>query len=207
MNQKELAQALGISPGMVSRHAKMGMPTDSLERAQRWRKRHLEPSRVKGSRFDPTAASAAEAPAPAREQGPAAAPSHLETMTRLAAKIEALAKAANAELIEAEGFVDLVNLEPLRRAMRAWPTEAIPMAPAIPLRVWLALNEFCLLRHSPLWQYPNREESMSAARLGQLAGTDGGGHFFTSACDDPERYDWRNWGDDDGGNESDRSKA
>lgn len=49
MTKKELAALLGISGAMVTRLAKRGMPTDSLERAQRWRKRHLEPSRVKGN--------------------------------------------------------------------------------------------------------------------------------------------------------------
>lgn len=57
MQQKELAQLLDISPAMVSRLAKRGMPTDTLERAERWRKRHLEPGRVKGSRFGTGAAA------------------------------------------------------------------------------------------------------------------------------------------------------
>lgn len=52
MTKKELAALLGISGAMVTKLAKRGMPTDSLERAQRWRKRHLEPSRVKGVRYD-----------------------------------------------------------------------------------------------------------------------------------------------------------
>lgn len=52
MTKKELAALLGISGAMVTRHSKRGMPTDSLERALRWRKRHLEPGRVKGTRFD-----------------------------------------------------------------------------------------------------------------------------------------------------------
>lgn len=200
MNQKELAQALGISPGMVSRLAKRGMPTDSLQRAQRWRKRHLEPGRVKGSRFDPNAVPDAQTSAPAREQSPAAAPSPIENLVRLAAKMQALAQAANAELIEVGGCVELADLEPLRCAMRAWPTEAISTAPALPLRVWLALNEFCLLRRSPLWQYPNRDEPMGVARLAQVAGiASNGTSFFVSACDDPERYDWRSWGDDEEG--------
>jgi hypothetical protein len=60
MLKKELAALLGVSESMVSRHAKKGMPTDSLERAKRWRKRHLEPGRVKGSRYD----SKANQPAP-----------------------------------------------------------------------------------------------------------------------------------------------
>lgn len=53
MLKKELAQLLGISGSMVSKLAKSGMPTDTLERAQRWRKRHLDPGRMKGARFDP----------------------------------------------------------------------------------------------------------------------------------------------------------
>ena len=52
MTQSELAQQLGISASMLSRLKKRGMPTDSLERAQRWRKRHLETSRIKGVRRD-----------------------------------------------------------------------------------------------------------------------------------------------------------
>lgn len=58
MQQKDLALALGISPAMVSKLAKRGMPTDSLERAQRWRRRHLELARGKSARL-----SAAQAPA------------------------------------------------------------------------------------------------------------------------------------------------
>jgi hypothetical protein len=35
---------------MVSKLAARGMPTDSLARAQRWRRRHLEPARVAGAK-------------------------------------------------------------------------------------------------------------------------------------------------------------
>lgn len=52
MKQSDLATALGISQGMVSRHAKMGMPTDSVEAARRWRDRHLELARRKEYRGD-----------------------------------------------------------------------------------------------------------------------------------------------------------
>ena len=112
--------------------------------------------------------------------------------------MQALAQAADAELIEVGGCVELVDLEPLRCAMRAWPNEAISTAPPMPLRVWLALNEFCLSRNSPLWQHPNQDELMGVARLAQVAGVaSNGASFFVSACDDPERYDWRNWEDED----------
>ena len=47
MLKKDLALALNISPAMVTRLSQRGMPTDTVERAQRWRKRHLEPGRLK----------------------------------------------------------------------------------------------------------------------------------------------------------------
>lgn len=63
MQRKHLATALNISTSMVCRLAKRGMPTDDLERAQRWRKRHLEPGRVKGVRFEPPARESLPKPA------------------------------------------------------------------------------------------------------------------------------------------------
>ena len=47
MLKKDLAQALDLSPSMVSRLAKMGMPVDSIEAARRWRERNLETMRRK----------------------------------------------------------------------------------------------------------------------------------------------------------------
>lgn len=52
MLKKDLATALGISAAMISKLARRGMPTDTLERAERWRRRHLEPGRVKGVRYE-----------------------------------------------------------------------------------------------------------------------------------------------------------
>lgn len=60
MLKKDLAAALGVAPSMVTKLVKRGMPTDSLERAQRWRKRHLEPGMVKGVRRDPRRAGAVD---------------------------------------------------------------------------------------------------------------------------------------------------
>ena len=58
MKKQDLATALGVSPSMVSRLARRGMPTDDVERAKRWRKRHLETGRTKGVRYDPKAMDA-----------------------------------------------------------------------------------------------------------------------------------------------------
>lgn len=52
MKKKDLAYALGISAPMVSKLSAKGMPTDSLEAALAWRRRNLEPGRVKGVRLD-----------------------------------------------------------------------------------------------------------------------------------------------------------
>ena len=65
MQQKELATLLDISPAMVSRLAKRGMPTDTLERAERWRRRHLAPGRGKGARL-----ARPGSPQPVEECGP-----------------------------------------------------------------------------------------------------------------------------------------
>lgn len=61
---KTLAKGLGISPSMCSRLARRGMPVDSIERAERWRRRHLDMARMKGIRVE----SQTSAP-----RGPAAA--------------------------------------------------------------------------------------------------------------------------------------
>ncbi len=51
-SQNHLAELLGISKGQASRHAARGMPTDSLEAAQAWRKATLNPAQIKGTRLD-----------------------------------------------------------------------------------------------------------------------------------------------------------
>ncbi len=63
MTGKELAEALGITPSAVSQLAKRGMPTDSVERANRWRRKHLQRGRMKGVRRDtlPTAPMVSDA--------------------------------------------------------------------------------------------------------------------------------------------------
>lgn len=49
-SQNHLAQMLGIAKSTVSQHAKRGMPTDSLEAAQAWRRKHLDIARRKDVR-------------------------------------------------------------------------------------------------------------------------------------------------------------
>ncbi len=47
MLKKDLAIALGISAPMVTKLHQRGMPIDSVEAAQQWRRQHLDPGRVK----------------------------------------------------------------------------------------------------------------------------------------------------------------
>ena len=131
MQQKELAALLGISPAMVSKLKKMSMPTDTVERAQRWRKRNLEPGRIKGARFDPTQATKPTAPKPATPDTAAAAVPGVSV---------ADAEAAGAELDNAlttgdQAWAD-VMLQEVRDLLRILPDDA---EPRLTLRAWLAL--------------------------------------------------------------------
>ena len=64
ITQNELAAALGITPPAVTALKKRGMPTDSVERAQRWRNRHLQTGRMKGVRRIDKPAAGPQAAAP-----------------------------------------------------------------------------------------------------------------------------------------------
>lgn len=52
MKIKDIAYALGISDSMASRLAKRGMPTHSIEAAQKWRAKNLDSSMTKQNRVD-----------------------------------------------------------------------------------------------------------------------------------------------------------
>jgi len=132
MTKKELAAMLGVSPSMVSRLARRGMPVDTLERAQRWRKRHLEPGRVKGSRFDPNAPDAPQAaPAP---RAPTAADAKLGALLAEISEAGAeLEKALSGDDREWAGAMKGV----VRALLRMLPAGAWP---GLTAPVWLALT-------------------------------------------------------------------
>ncbi|MDE2416461.1 MAG: hypothetical protein KGN32_01520 [Burkholderiales bacterium] len=129
MQQKELATLLDISPAMVSRLAKRGMPTDSLERAQRWRKRHLEPGRVKGSRYDPSREVAANTPAAAIEVPP------LPSVVLF--EIEDAGAMVDAALIRGNQYGAAIRTWQLRELIRT-PRHWLDY-PRLSVRVWLSL--------------------------------------------------------------------
>lgn len=124
MLNKELAQLLGVSESMVSRLAKRGMPIDSLERAQRWRKRHLEPGRVKGSRYDSTA-----------QQAPAATGAKVRDLPSC---IEQLNKALQAGPVQ-PGAPLIVTTRNALRLRVDWRQDVHTLK--MPVRVWVRLLE------------------------------------------------------------------
>jgi hypothetical protein len=143
MQQNELAKLLDISTAMVSRLAKRGMPTDTLERAQRWRKRHLEPGRVKGSRFDPTQTTRPAAPAPSPD---AAAVPGVSVADVEAAGVELDNALAAGDQAWAE-----VMTEQVRDLLRQLPDDANP---ALSIRVWDALTHEMRALFPPKEGYP-----------------------------------------------------
>lgn len=129
MTGRELARALGISETMVSKLRRRGMPTDSAERAARWRRRHLEPARMKGTRADTLPGPAIGRP-PARSREPAAELALL-ILAGLAAATRDGAKLGPEHLAAVEHLAGLAAAdarlhEAMRAALRAVPDHLRP---------------------------------------------------------------------------------
>lgn len=158
MSQKDLARALGVSPALVSRLKKRGMPTHSAEAAKAWRSRNVgpyvkSPASAYAIPTTPTPiaaavrASTAPPPRPADPPGDpfAATVDELEAALHGAAVMPAddavacataLGQMAGQRLAAGE---PLGELEPtLRAALRAVPLQARERV-ALPLRVFDAL--------------------------------------------------------------------
>jgi hypothetical protein len=152
---------------MVSRLEKKGMPTDSVEKAQRWRRRHLEWTRTKGVRMDasavrsvaPQRAPATTRDAPAAVPRPAAEQHHRITLPaggsgfedfdwhhqdlelRIANRLGALAE-SDFEQYHA-GLRLFIALTPRQDRLRL----------ALPFAVWIQLYPPGLLDHlAPGWR-------------------------------------------------------
>lgn len=69
--QRDLAQALGLSPSAVSRYAAKGMPTDSVEAALLWRRRHVRQRVDFSAAYAPARASAGSTPSAPGGRAPA----------------------------------------------------------------------------------------------------------------------------------------
>lgn len=164
MQKKELAQLLGISASMVSRLAKRGMPTDTLERAQRWRKRHLEPGMVKGSRMGTEAPPPLATPAPATPtpMEPGIDPAHYRAAIELAG--QHLARNLSPDPVEREQ-----QLRPLRGLLWLFPVAAAePMA--LPAPLWAALCDHALSDAAPLRTMQDARMPITEAALFAVPG-------------------------------------
>lgn len=187
MLMKDLAEQLGISGSMVSRLAKRGMPTDSLERAQRWRKRHLEPGRVKGQRFEAGATSTMKPPACAsaggadRRDGVA----HGQAATRLLQAVEVAGRLLDAALFGmGEGGPD-AETDRYRALLRLLPDG---QSPRLPVRVWVSLLNHLLHEESALRTLPNQTALLTIEEATVIINPDGSGLFQAGnwwgiACD------------------------
>lgn len=177
MLQKELATALNISPAMVSKLAKRGMPTDTPERAQRWRKRHLEPGRVKAA-LAPTGQGAAPRPTLAQPTIHADAPA---SKTTSRTTINWLARAApdrvSVHTVETVAAACANLLESVQRPDDA----AYPLAflrdllrrltpedrPRLPLCVWLYLVDMTLHPEAEVRQSPDGGALLDVAEFAE----------------------------------------
>ena len=188
MQQKELANLLGVSPAIVSRHVKRGMPTDTLERAQRWRKRHLEPGRVKGNRYTPN-----HDPAPERLPSlPDALPCVLEI------EMEAAGDLIDAALARGNQYGAAIRTWQLRGLLRQATGHACPR---LSVRVWLALLGYWLHEDAEVRHAPNMGEMLTPDGFGARVG-DGGtpAHVVLfDACDfdDDALHGWPEYPDDE----------
>lgn len=132
MLKKDLAKALHISASMVSRLAKLGMPTDSVAGARRWRECNLETGRMKDVRIGHSSAA------------PAAAPRDRLTVSHAREEVEALMEAAGRTLRAGQKIDAMVPL--LRSLLRAIPpAERAPIGLDFDVVTVLAADVLALL--------------------------------------------------------------
>lgn len=177
MKQKELAALLGISGAMVSKLAARGMPTDTLERAMRWRKRHLEPGRVKGSKFDPTKApSNPESVVSSVANRDQIAP--VESRKQVRALAQEVARLLNSS---ADGGAVRASLAALREVLRELPADS---QPKMPVCVWVALVDWVLSEHAPVREGIDTDSEVTPDQFAALVCPDHPhGAWLSMACD------------------------
>ncbi|MEO6321849.1 MAG: hypothetical protein ABIR56_14250 [Polaromonas sp.] len=177
MQQKQLAQLLDISPAMVSRLAKRGMPVDTLERAERWRKRHLEPGRVKGSRFGTSKATPLKTASPKRpaldmsDDDVATAGARLDSVVMSSdstlADVEAVGQLADAALVQGNPYAAAVRTHQLRGLLADMAADA---SPRLSVRAWVALLDFMLHEEAKIKTHPDMGELLTPEECGALFG-------------------------------------
>lgn len=137
MQLKDLAAGLGISPAMVSKLKRRGMPVDSVEAAEKWRKRHLLSTRTKGVRAGsermPISHGHVSTPGDGSRR-PTAVDGRTARLLRI---VEELGVAA-LDSIQRDAFSDFAPV--LRQAMAQVPPGAHDLY-RLPIEVWDALTE------------------------------------------------------------------
>lgn len=171
MTKTELAGHLGISVSMVSRLAKRGMPTDTVERARRWRKRHLETIRTKDHRIDWRAEA---------EATPTRPPKVMKTPSTTGGHLALLAPAADAALAEGGGAVSW--LRAVREELRQLPVDA---QPRLSLRLWFALTAYFRHEESPAQEDPDQGRLVTPDAYAEIVSNlpNWGVVWLDAACD------------------------
>lgn len=207
MQQKELASLLDISTAMVSRLVKRGMPTDTLERAERWRKRHLEPGRVKGWRAGTVRKKPPQPDRPAipalcvtvpttvPPQGVVQGDTHPGDLSQDRIKAAALAGPTSLAIVElwsnatrhaqASGAAAAAEMViELRALLRRLPFGG---EPRMALGVWLALTEYSMHKDAELRRAIDLDTFLTpnefAVRLNDNCPGAGGWWLEDTACD------------------------
>jgi len=156
MQQKELATLLGVSPAIVSRHVKRGMPTDTLERAKKWRRRHLEPGRVKGTRFTPNPTSA--------QAKLTCLPGVVPCIS--VANMEELGDLINGALVRGNQDTTTTRISQLRGLLRQVQDD---VKLRLSLRVWVALVDYMLHEEAEVRSTPDAGVLLTPGEFGALA--------------------------------------
>lgn len=191
MLKKDLAEQLGISAAMVSKLVKRGMPTDSVERARRWRRRHLEPGRVKGVRFDPQAPAVQTAPV--IERIAQNWDNQLASPLALTADVELGARFARIAINGDDQQVVDATVAELRELARKLPLSA---KPKMPLCVWVALTDWLLSETAPARRHPDQGMAVDPDGFAALVSVHATGRDWLAAAfralegteDDPEHF-------------------
>lgn len=193
MLKKDLATALGISAAMVSKLAKRGMPTDTLERAERWRRRHLEPGRVKGVRYGTVSAIPFSA---VTRQRPGAQIRGLGAQDADRVPLATVELWSSAVRHTQSSGSDITEMLIELRALlqRLQPGENPRMA----LGVWLALSDYAMSQEAELRQATDHETLLDAngfaARVTPHIANGGSFWLLDVACDH-DGYSLHGWPD------------
>jgi hypothetical protein len=196
MQQKELAVLLDISPAMVSRLAKQGMPTDDPERAKRWRKRHLEPARMKGSRAGTFKSKELTTPTPAKST-PAA-------LVATVADMEAVGDLIDSALNRGNQAATASRTRQLRLMLRQSTTPAQDENMRLTVRAWVALLDYAIHQEAEIRHVPSMGAYLNAGECGERLSPQGGAwpaHTVMWECcdfDDDVLNGWPDDGDESG---------